>query len=307
MNKNLLNNTIFLAIVASTLWATAFVGIKIGLRYSAPLQFAGIRFFLSGLMIIPIIPNLREKLKAIPDSFGKIVLVGFIQTFLQYAVFYSGVNLVPGALGAMVIGAGPLFAVLVAHFFMPNDRLTLNRIVSVAIGLTGVVVISLGRNRIGGAGDLVGLGVVLLIANNIIAGFGNVIVARDGKNIPPLVLSSFSMIIGGIMLFLVGIAFEGYRSGPFPAEYFGALAWLSFLSAAAISIWYTLLKRPGIKVSELNMWKFIIPVLGAILSWIILPNEHPTLVAIVGMMLVGVALVILGLNGKIEKWRNRQG
>jgi drug/metabolite transporter (DMT)-like permease len=73
---------------------------------------------------------------------------------------------------------------------------------------------------------------------------------------------------------------------------------LSFLSAAAISIWYTLLKRPGVKVSSLNMWKFIIPVLGAILSWLILPNENPTLIAIIGMVLVALSLVVLNFHIK---------
>jgi uncharacterized membrane protein len=41
------------------------------------------------------------------------------------------------------------------------------------------------------------------------------------------------------------------------------------------------------------MWKFIIPVLGAALSWVMLPNEHPSVVAILGMVLVAIALLFL--------------
>ena len=50
---------------------------------------------------------------------------------------------------------------------------------------------------------------------------------------------------------------------------------------------------PGIKVSEINVWKFIIPVLGAVLSWIILPDEKPEIIVILGMVLVGSSLVIM--------------
>jgi drug/metabolite transporter (DMT)-like permease len=299
-----IKSTTFLAIIACILWATAFVGVKIGLKYNSPLQFAGIRFFISGLLILPFIPNLQAKLVTAWGNKGKIILVGFIQTFLQYALFYSGMNLVPGALGAMIIGSAPLFIALVAHLVMPSDSITGKKLFSILVGLTGVIIISLGRKGMGATGNLVIIGILILVANNILSGFGNILVASDKQKIPPLVLSSFSMIFGGSLLFAVGLAIEGFKTGPFPAEYYISLGWLSFLSAAAFSIWYTLLKRPGVTVSGLNTWKFIIPVLGAILSWAILPDEHPTLIALIGMLLVGLALI--SLNLRIRERYNRR-
>ncbi|MDD2195698.1 MAG: DMT family transporter [Bacteroidales bacterium] len=297
--KTILKSTPFLAILASMLWSTAFVAIKIGLKYNHPFQFAGIRFFISGLLIIPFIPNLKASMLIAKQNFPKILLVGFVQTFLQYALFYKGINLVPGALGAMVIGSGPLFVAIVAHLLLPNDKLTRRKNISIALGLMGVVVISLGRNKMGAAGPFVGVGILILIGNNILGGLGNILVATDKRRIPPMVFSSLSMIIGGASLFILGLVTEGYQAGPFPVEYYFSLGWLSFLSAAAFSLWYTLLRRPGVKVSDLNMWKFIIPLLGAVLSWILLPDESPTSLAIVGMVLIALSLV--ALNWQVKK------
>lgn len=295
------SSTTFLAIVACVLWATAFVGVKIGLKHSPPLQFAGIRFFFSGLLILPFIPRLILKSRLSFRDFRFIAFIGIIQISVQYSIFYSGLNLVPGALGAMVIGSGPLFITLVAHFLIPTDTITIRKLASIGLGLLGIVIITLGRNKMGAVGPAAVLGILLLIANNVLSGFGNVFVAKDKRRVPPLILSSFSMIFGGLLLWLTGISIEGFKSGPFPTEYFLSLGWLSFLSAAAISIWYTLLGRTGVKVSNLNMWKFIIPVLGATLSWVILPNENPTFIAIVGMVLVAVALVILSIRSEANK------
>lgn len=100
------------------------------------------------------------------------------------------------------------------------------------------------------------------------------------------------------MLFLVSIPVEGLNMGPYPAEYYVALAWLSFLSAAAFSIWFVLLKRPGVKVSILNVWKFLIPVSGAILSWLLLENEHPDIVSIIGMVVIAISLLALGFANR---------
>ncbi len=302
--KNLVPRNTLLAILACLLWATAFVGIKIGLQYTSPLQFAGIRFFISGLLILPFIPSLRYRIMLAIPHYRKIIFIGLIQTFLQYALFYTGISYVPGAVGALVIGSGPLFVLVVAHFLMPGDLINRRKLIGIFLGLAGVAVITLGRQGSGLAGELIGLGILILLMNNVLAGFGNVLVARSGEKIPPLVLSSFSMIVGGFLLFVVGIAVEGVSRGPFPLAYFFSLAWLSFLSAAAISIWYTLLKTPGLKVSELNMWKFIIPVFGAAFSWLILPDESPDVSAVIGMILVAVALVSVNLNQKQETENN---
>ena len=58
-------------------------------------------------------------------------------------------------------------------------------------------------------GNIVIAGILLMVAINILSGFTNVLVARDRKMIPPLVISSASMTIGGIGLFLFSIPFEG--------------------------------------------------------------------------------------------------
>jgi drug/metabolite transporter (DMT)-like permease len=99
-------------------------------------------------------------------------------------------------------------------------------------------------------------------------------------------------------MMLISLPFEGLPKNTFPPEYFIAVCWLSFLSATAVSIWNTLLQRPEVKVSELNIWKFLIPVSGAILSWMILPNESPDFVSVSGMCLVGASLLVLSFSAK---------
>lgn len=214
---------------------------------------------------------------------------------MQYAFFYTGLSMVPAALGAILIGSGPLFIALVAHFMMPGDRMTWQKAGIFLIGLSGIVLVSAGRNQFSEMNEIRILGIILLLMVNIISGFGNVFVAKDGDKIPPLVLSSSTMIIGGSGLFVLSVFIEGFHPSVKPPEYYVALGWLSFLSAAAISIWFVLLKRPGIRVSDLNFWKFLIPVIGAVLAWIILPDEKPEEVAIAGMMIIALSLIMLNL------------
>jgi drug/metabolite transporter (DMT)-like permease len=299
--KKYFSQTTFLAIIASLLWASAFVGVKIGLKYHTPLQFAGIRFAISGLVLLPVIHNFKRFRKEVKENFAYVCLIAFLQIVLQYSFFYMGVNLVPASISAMIVGSGPLFVALLSHFFATNDRMDWHKSGSILLGVAGVAVITLGRKSLPSGAEIALLGVVFLLLNNLTSGITNVVIAMKKQSISPMVLTSSSLFIGGVVMFVVSLPIEGTPQKAFPPEYYVALAWLSFLSAAAISIWNTLLRRPSVKVSELNIWKFLIPVAGAILSWLILPNESPDLISVSGMILIGLSLVIIN----IPKSRNK--
>jgi drug/metabolite transporter (DMT)-like permease len=227
-----------------------------------------------------------------------ILLFAFLQTFLQYTMFYTGINMIPGAVAAIVIGSQPFFIALVANFMMPGDRITPVKSLVILFGIMGVALVSLGKDPQSASGHIALAGVLLMLGINVLSGFTNVLVAREKGMIPPLVISSASMIIGGAGLFLFSLPLEGFNFGTRPPVYFISLTWLSLLSAVAISIWITLLKRPEIVVSDLNMWKFLIPLFGAVFSWILLPGEQPQVVTIVGMIVITSALVVSNLVQK---------
>lgn len=283
-------NSILLAIASCLLWSTAFAGIKIGLEYSSPLAFAGTRFFISGLLILPFTCKPVKYIRTVKDNYGILLLLALTQTFLNYALFYSGMDLVPGAVGAVIIGVQPLIIAVIASLMIRNEPFTKKRTATLIAGIAGVVFVSMGRQSLDLGQELEIIGIFLLLGVNFTSGFSNIIVSKYGKKINPLVLSSFSLLVGGLALFLISIPMEGYNSFRQPLEYWASLGWLSFMSAAAFSLWYTALHIPGVKVSDLNLWKFIIPVLGAILSWVVLPGEQPDWITITGMIIISTSL-----------------
>jgi drug/metabolite transporter (DMT)-like permease len=284
-----------LAIIACLLWSTAFVGIKIGLQYTTPLQFAGLRFFLSGLFLLPLVPSVSKLVRAVKQNFWLIVKVSAFQTSILYALFYWGVAMIDGALAAIIIGSQPLFAALTAHVMMKNDKMSLHKLLIISSGIGGIVLITLPKGISGPNKWSELLGISLLVLANIASGIGNVFVSKHRTSLPPIILNATQMLMGGVLLFIVSLITEPFSGFVFPTEYYLALSWLSFLSATAFTIWFFLLQQPNVKVSDLNVFKFIIPVFGATLSWLILPDESPDFITVAGMLIIGTSVVFYSL------------
>ncbi|MGQ9852432.1 MAG: DMT family transporter [Candidatus Oleimicrobiaceae bacterium] len=285
-----------LALGACILWSTAFAGVKFGLHFVRPLSFAGVRFLVSGLLLLPFacrLPRVGAELRA---GMRTVLLVALFQSVLLYASFFLGMTLVSGALGAIVVGASPLIAAVVAHLAMDNDAMTLPKATAIVGGMVGISIISLSREPWTATGLRELLGVILLLLGALFSAVGNVVVARDNRRVHPVLLTAAQFSIGGLVLLALGMTVEGPPHLRLPLAFYGALLWLATLSAAAFSIWFFLLTVPGVKVSELNLWKFVIPVFGALFSWLLLPEEKPDLYAVLGMVCVACSVLAYGFT-----------
>jgi drug/metabolite transporter (DMT)-like permease len=291
------------AIIACILWSTAYPFIKIGLEYSTPLHFAGSRFILAGLMILPFTIRPKLYLRMIRENQNLVLWVTLLQTVINYTLFYFGMDLVPGAIGAVIVGAQPFVTAIVSRIMIKDERFTRAKVLTIFLGLAGILLVSLGRQELQIGSKLELAGIAMIFIANISTATSNVLISRDGKKMNPLVLSSFSIFTGGLFIFALSFFVEDVPSKPdFPVRYWLVLIWLAFMSAFTFSKWYQLLQRPEVKVSELNLWKFIIPVFGAILSWILVPGENADWVTIVGIVVISLSLIyFFGVTGRKER------
>ena len=279
-----------MAIVACLLWSSSFVTVKHALDYQSPLNLAGLRFVLAGLIQIPLCGSLLAPFKMMRKEFRTVLLVSLFHTIFLYGTFFIGMVWVRGAEGAIMIGVGPLASALTAHLMMTDDKMQRRTALSIAFGMAGIILISLASKPWNPVGLKEFFGLMLLLSGAIVSAVGNVVVAKRKGGLHPVALNSAQMLLGGVVLLLIALPFEGIPTFDLPPAFYGQLLWLATISAIAFSIWFHLLSK--IKVSKLNLWKFLIPLSGAALSWIFLPDESPTLPSLIGMALIVGGIVI---------------
>ena len=141
---------------------------------------------------------------------------------------------------------------------------------------------------------------------SIFQGYSAISVSEDKGKINPIFLNAVQMFFGGLLIYMIGLGTEGYHSfiGK-PAGFYISLSILVFISVFAFSFWFIALQSKGAKVSDINMCRLINPILGAILSWIMLPGEYPTFSTVAGMIIIVSSLIIYFKGAEIGRWLKR--
>lgn len=297
-----MKKSILLAVLASTLWAIVNPIIKQGLSYDfTPMNFAGLRFISVGIILFAYTwhKGMWAEIVKFKRLFLNLILINM---FLGYSAFYFGTHYASGAVGSIVMGLTPLINVLLAHMIASNDKLNRYKVVSLLVSLVGLLLI-VGTGSDGNPLDWMSiLGIILLLLSIIFQGYSAISVSEEKGQVNPVFLNAVQMFFGGLMIYLVGIGAEGFQ--PFldkPMGFYICLGILIFISVFAFSFWFMALRCEGAKVSDINMCRLINPILGAVLSWIMLADESPNISTVSGMVIIVSSLVIYFKGEEIVK------
>lgn len=281
--------SVTLAIFVTVLWASSWVLIKIGLEDIPALTFGGLRYSVAALFLLPLALRSQriQSLRGLPTGDHlRLVLLGILFiTITQGAIFLS-LALLPAIPTNLILSLSGVVIALLGILFLkeiPGPRQWF-----------GILVYSLGMmlffypaafptsNLIGVAAALIGV-----LANGFSSILGRYF-NREGK-IDPVTISASTMGIGGILLLLVGIVFQGLPA--LTLLDWVIVFWLAAVnSALAFSLWnYTLKTLTAVESGVINNLLMIeVPLLAILFLGESLSIQQgiAMLIALVGVTLV---------------------
>jgi len=261
---------IFLALLVTFLWSTSFVIIKIGLSEIPPLTFAGLRYTIAFICLLPLAFTKKnsEQIKILNKrDWLKLSLLGiFFYAFTQGTQFL-GLSLLPAVTVSLWLNFTPLIVVVMAIFLIKEFPTTLQWI-GVLLFIAGIFTYFFPINLI--ENQVTGLIVMTVgvLANSASAVLGRNI-NRDTK-INPIVVTIISMGVGSIILLISGIVIQGLPSISFQNILY--LLWLAVVNTAlAFTIWNFTLRTLSAMESSIINGTMLIQI--ALLAWLFLGEE----------------------------------
>lgn len=277
------------------IWGSTWLFIKIGLRDLPPFTFAGLRFVLASAILGSLILIRRARWPRTRGEWYLIAVSGLLQFTLNYGLVFWGEQYISSGLAAVLQSTFPLFGLVIAHFYLPSERMTTLKVVGVLLGVFGVAVIFSDQLTI--AGSMALLGSIALVLSAVFGSYSNVLVKAYGGKIDPQILAASQMVFGFVPLLAAGFAIEG---NPLRFNWtVSALLALMYLvivgSVIAFALYYWLLRN--MDVTNTMLIALVTPVVAVILGMLVLHEQ------LNWRLVAGTACIILGLG--LIVWRRQ--
>ncbi|HLA09705.1 MAG TPA: EamA family transporter [Pyrinomonadaceae bacterium] len=274
------------------IWGSTWLFIKLGLADLPPLTFAGIRFVIAVSILFTIIAILRIPLPRSRRDWVLLAVTGVLAFSLNYGLLFWGEQFISSGLAALLQATIPAFGLVIAHFYLPGERMTPARIIGVILGVLGVALVF--SNQLGMGGPQALAGSIALVLSSVCVAYANVLVKARAIKLHPAILSAGQMFFGLFPLLLIGIPLEGN-----PVNFrwtrmaVASLFYLAIVgSVVAFLLYYWLMQN--MDVTKTMLIALVTPIVAVVLGMVVL-NEQLSWRTFAGGLLImsGIALVVL--------------
>ena len=278
-------------IVLCLIWGTTWLFIKVGLDEIPPITFAALRFILAIAVVGALLKLTRLQLPRDRSQWKLLAVTGVLQFTINYSlVFWSELHISSG-LAAVLQAMIPVFGLILAAYYLPEEKITWLKVASLAIGVAGVSIIFLDQLRI--ETGLAFAGAVGIVVGAFAAAHASILTKAKAGGMHPAVIVFGQMICGTVPLIFLSLGLEG---NPFDLD-IGRKGLVSILYLAifgtVVSFWlyYWLLSR--VESTKAMTTALVTPLIAVICGNLILDEEITIETVAGGVMILGsVGLIV---------------
>lgn len=257
-------------------WGTTWLAMKVGIAVVSPGVFAGLRWSVSGLVLLLILRVRGERVMPPPRLVPRLVLVSVLLITLNQVIQLYGLKHITAGLAAVISSALTPIALVGFAVALGQERLTARQAVALAVGVIGVFTL-FGPQAAAGTlrwSELAGAGGVTI--GCLCYTLGSVMTRPMMRNFGAVQLAGLTGAIGGMILLLASAVLEpgGWESLRFHWGWPAFFAWLYLLvpgSLLSTTMYFLLVRDWG--ASKPGTYAFISPVI-AVIAGVSLFGEH---------------------------------
>jgi len=273
------------------IWGGAFLFISIALNDFDPVSIATWRVTLGAAVMIVIAVIIGQRLPSGARNWRYIFVVGFLNSAVPFFLISWGQQSVSSAESAILVAMGTFVSLVISHFTSDDERINASRVIGVAIGFVGVMVLVIWDLLESGTGNLGGQLAVMAAGCSYAT---SSVISRRLTHLPMISTSAATM--ASACLYMIPLAFM--LEDPLPdnvdSSSIFALIYLGVVATAlAFTLRFFIIRANGaVFMSQVG---YLVPLFGVIWSGLYFADaiRLQTLVSL-GLILLGIAITRRG-------------
>ena len=282
--------SLLLLLLLAVIWGPSFLFIKIAIQEIGPLTLAMLRVGFAAILLNAYLLAKGGKYGIPYARLKHILVVGFFSQAFPFTLINWGEQYIDSGLAAMLNGITPISAIVLAHFALADDKMSVERIIGVSFGLLGLFILVLPELSFGLGGTV--FGTVAVVAAAFSYGIGAVYAGVHLKGLSVQHSTGLQLLFAAVYLLPASLYVEGpvaLREISWTAM--GAvLALASVGTALGFVLFYHILSRNG--PSFASFVTYIVPFFAVILGITFLKESVSYGVIFGGVLIVSGAMVI---------------
>lgn len=278
-------------LILCLIWGSTWIFIKVGLEDLPPIAFAASRFVLAVAVLGVVIAVRRLPLPTTASEWRLIALTGVLQFSINYSMVFWSEQYITSGLAAVLQGTIPVFGLLLAWIFLPDERITGRKIIAVLVGITGVAIIFIDQLRI--ENWLAFAGCVAIVVGAYAAAQASILLKAKGSHLHPASMVFSQMLCGLPAIMIYSLLREGNPSSfNWSWRAIGCILFLAVLGTiAAFWLYYWLLVR--VESTNAMMISLVTPLLAVIIGAVTMGETLPPQTFLGGLLILGsIALIV---------------
>ena len=284
--------------ILGLIWGASFLFIKICVGSIPLFTFVSGRMLMGGCVLYGILLLQGDKMPPLGRAWIPFVVIGFFNALLPYGLIAWGEQHISSGLAAILNGTTPIFTVIIAHYFISDERLTAGKITGILLGFVGIVVVVWPELHRGMSFDL---GRQLAVVGGSLGYAIAIVYARRHLQGVPAIKTSIGMLASGFVMTvpLVLLWENPLAIQPSPEAWLSWAALSIFGTAVAYLLYYWLVRHAGATYTSLVT--FLLPPMGVFWGALILDERIEWLQAVGALVII---FSIMLVNGYLDKpWR----
>lgn len=229
--------------------------------------------------------------------YGHLLVMACINIAIPFTLITWAEQSVDSALAAILNSTVPLFVLVIAPAFLPEEPIRLNGLVGLGVGFAGVMIV-VSPDLVAVDGDP--FGELAMLASSLSYAAGNVYNRRNVRGLPPMIPAVFQVTFALLIVGALAVALERpWETSTPDLEAWFSVIWLGILgSGFAYLAYFRLLSRWG--ATRTSLVAYVLPVVGIALGFLVLGE------AVDATLILGTALVIAGIALVNGRWGRRR-